>query len=256
MVHVRALPGTPRTASPIAEICEIARGESRQLIDAGFDAILFENMHDVPYLNGHVGPEVVAAMAAVGCAIRIETDVPLGVQILAGANREALAVALACEAAFVRVENFAFAHVADEGLMPIAAAGPLLRYRRQIGAEHIRIVADVKKKHSSHAITADIDLGEAAHTAEFFGADGVIVTGAATGRPVNKADVAAARERVSVPVWLGSGVSAENIADLWPAADGFIVGSALKVDGLWSNPLDPERIVAFLEAVAKLRDQD
>ena len=97
-------------------------------------------------------------MTAVGLAVRQASTLPLGVQILAAANREALAVAQACGAAFVRVENFAYAHVADEGLMPTAEAGPLLRYRRQIGADSIQIIADVKKKHSSHAITADVPL--------------------------------------------------------------------------------------------------
>ncbi|RMF74219.1 MAG: hypothetical protein D6744_14740, partial [Planctomycetota bacterium] len=221
MVHVRALPGTPRAAATVTEVCDIARREAHQLIDAGFDAILIENMHDAPYLSGAVGPEIVAAMTAVGCAIRRDIKAPLGVQVLAAANREALAVALACGADFVRVENFAFAHVADEGLMPTAAAGPLLRYRRQIGAEHVRIFADVKKKHSSHAITADIDLAEAARAAEFFGADGVIVTGSATGRAVDPDDIAAARSAVDLPIWLGSGVSAGNVGDLWAAADGF-----------------------------------
>ena len=86
------------------------------------------------------------------------------------------------------VREFVFAHVADEGLAR-AAAGPLLRYRRQIGADHIAVFADIKKKHASHAMTADVSIAEAARAAEFFGADGVIVTGAATGKPVEPADV-------------------------------------------------------------------
>ena len=89
---------------------------------------------------------------------------------------------IAVGAAFVRVEGFVFAHVADEGLIE-SDAGALLRYRRAIGAEGVRVFADVKKKHSAHAITADVDLAETAHAAEFFLADGVIVTGAATGEP-------------------------------------------------------------------------
>ena len=109
-------------------------------------------------------------------------EVPLGLQVLAGANREALAVAFAAGAAFVRCEGFVFAHVADEGLME-SDAGALLRYRRAIGAEGVRVFADVKKKHSAHAITADVELADTAHAAEFFLADGVIVTGVATGRP-------------------------------------------------------------------------
>ena len=102
---------------------------------------------------------MVAAMASVGSEIRRAVPLPLGVQVLAGANREALAVAHACGASFVRVEGFVFAHVADEGLIE-SGAGDLLRYRRKIGADGIRVFADIKKKHSSHALTSDVDLEE------------------------------------------------------------------------------------------------
>ena len=116
---------------------ETAVAEARAYRDCGYTALMIENMHDRPYLKGAVGPEVVAAMTAVGQAVRREVALPLGVQVLAGANREAVAVALACGADFVRVEGFVFAHVADEGLIE-ASAGELLRYRRAIGAERVR----------------------------------------------------------------------------------------------------------------------
>ncbi len=256
MVHVQALPGTPRNCLSLQQIVSQAVREAERYTRAGFDALLIENMHDVPYLCGQVGPEVIAGMTAVGLAVRRASPLPLGAQILAAANREALAVAQACGAAFVRVENFAYAHVADEGLMPIAEAGPLLRYRRQIGAEGIGILADVKKKHSSHAITADVPLVEAARTTEFFGADGVVVTGVATGQPTAVADVAAVRQAVSVPVCVGSGLTPGGLPELWACADIFIVGSFLKVDGLWSNPLDADRIARFMETVQRLRQPD
>lgn len=253
MIHVAALPGTPRNAAPVADIVARAAEEARVLTDAGVDGLLIENMHDVPYLCGSVGPEIVATLTAVGLAVRQVSPLPLGVQILAAANREALAVAQACGAAFVRVENFAYAHVADEGLMPTAEAGPLLRYRKQIGAEDVRLIADVKKKHSSHAITADVPLAEAAQTTEFFGADGIVVTGTATGRPALVDDVATVRAAVRVPVCIGSGLTPENLPQYWPHADVFIVGSYFKVGGLWSNAIDPARVRRFLDVVSGLR---
>jgi membrane complex biogenesis BtpA family protein len=253
MIHVGALPGTPRCTRPLESVVRQAGAESGQLAAAGFDALLIENMHDVPYLNGAVGPEIVAGMTAVGLAVRGTASLPLGVQILAGANREALAVAQACGAEFVRVENFTYAHVADEGLMPVASAGPLLRYRRQIGAEQVRIFADVKKKHAAHAVTADVSLPEAARTTEFFGADGVVVTGIATGRPTDPADVQTVKEVVSIPVIVGSGVTPENLPELWPHADAFIVGSHLKRDGRWFNELDAGRVGRFMQAAGRLR---
>jgi membrane complex biogenesis BtpA family protein len=263
MIHVGALTGTPRNRQPLGNIIEQARDEARTLAEAGVDALMIENMHDVPYLKGSVGPEITAAMTAVGAAVRDECArvrerihapaLPLGVQILAAANREALAVALACDAHFVRVENFAYAHVADEGLMPTAEAGPLLRYRKEIGAERVRIIADVKKKHSSHALTADVSLAEAARTTEFLGADAIVVTGSATGQPTSPDDVATVKEAVGIPVCIGSGLTPTNLPNLWPHADVFIVGSYIKVDGLWSNAIDPQRVREFMTTVARLR---
>ena len=254
MIHVRALPGTPHHRLSVDRIVASAADEARVLAEAGCDALIIENMHDRPYLNRTVGPEIVAGMTAVAVAVRSAADLPLGVQVLGGANREALAVAQAGGAGFVRVEGFVFAHVADEGLMPVADAGPLLRYRKQIGAEDIAILADVKKKHASHSITADVDLAETARAAEFFGADGVVVTGIATGRPTDRDDVQCVTEAVAVPVAIGSGLTPENLACYWPFADLFIVGSFVKQDGVWSNSIDAGRLGAFMDAAAGMRE--
>ena len=259
MVHLRALPGSPSSALTIGEIACKAAGEARILAEAGFDAVMIENMHDRPYVHGRQGPEVVAAMTAAGIAVRQELarvglgSVPLGVQVLSGGSREALAVALACGGSFVRVENFVFAHVADEVLLERAEAGPLLRYRRVIGAEHIRVLCDVKKKHASHAITADVTIAEAAQAAAFFGADGVIVTGPATGRPAEASDVAAVRGAVALPVLVGSGVTPETVEALFEHADALIVGSACKQDGVWCNELDHARVAALARAAERAR---
>jgi membrane complex biogenesis BtpA family protein len=253
MVHVRALPATPHHELPVSQIVQTAAQEARTLAAAGCDAVIMENMHDRPYLLGEVGPEVVAGMTVAAAAVRETVSIPIGIQILAGANREALAVAHAAKADFIRAENFVFAHVADEGLMATADAGRLLRYRREISAEHIAILADVKKKHASHSITADTDLAETARAAEFFGADGIVITGTATGRPADPRDVRLAAEAVSIPVAVGSGLTPDNLADYWPHADLLIVGSFIKRDGVWSNPIDAARLTAFLQAANRLK---
>ncbi len=253
MVHVRALPGTPAATLSVAEITACATDEARRLCAAGCDALIVENMHDRPYLRQVVGPEVIAVMTAVAGAVVDTVDVPVGIQILAGANRAALAAAQASRAAFVRAEGFVYAHVADEGLMPEAAAGPLLRYRRQIGADHIAIFADIKKKHASHSLTADIDIAETARAAEFCGADGIIVTGAATGAPAAPADVKNAARAVQIPTAVGSGLTPDNLAEVWSSARMLIVGSYVKVDGLWSHPIDDVRLTAFMDTVDRLR---
>jgi len=250
VIHVDALPGTPANRRDVAAIAEGAVDEARIYHTAGFHGLVIENTHDRPYLKSAVGPEIGAAMAVIGAEIRRAVSLPLGIQILAGANSCALAVAHACEASFVRVEGFVFAHVADEGLIQ-ASAGELLRYRRAIGAEKIRIFADIKKKHSAHAITADVDIVETAKAAEFFRADGVIVSGIATGSAADPKEVRSVSQAVSILTLVGSGISPENIRR-YEAADGFIVGSSVKQDGLWSNPLDESRVRAVVRAFSKL----
>ena len=248
VIHVGALPGTPRSSQTISELTTTARREAQLYRESGVDGVMIENMHDLPYLRGEVGPEIVAAMTAIGVEVKTESRLPVGIQILAGANLEAMAVAHAAGLDFIRAEGYAYAHIADEGLIE-ASAARLLRFRRMIGAMNIQVWTDVKKKHAAHAITADVSLGETAETVEFLGADCVIVTGNATGKPPSAADVREAKAHCHLPVFLGSGISADNIGEFYSEADGFIVGSSFKVDGLWSNTVDPARVEKFLRKI-------
>lgn len=252
VIHVGALPGTPRNNQSVSELVKIAVQEAKLYREGGVDAVAIENMHDVPYLRATVGPEIVAAMTLIGSEVRNQSSLPVGIQILAGANQEAMAVAHAAGLAFIRAEGYAYAHVADEGLIQSSAAA-LLRYRRVIGATDVQVWADVKKKHSAHAITADVSLGVTAETVEFMGADCVIVTGSVTGEAPSLADVREAKDHCDLPVILGSGISEQNIGEFFGEADGFIVGSAFKVDGLWSNTIDPRRVERLMTTVNQLR---
>jgi len=248
MVHVGALPGTPRHDRSLDALLAQAGADAEALRTAGFDAILVENMHDVPYLRREVGPEIVACMSILVRGIRESVDLPVGVQILAGANRAALAVAQAAGAGFIRAEGFSYAAVADEGLLEEADAGPLLRYRRAIGADDVAILADVRKKHSAHAITADVPLEEQVATMEFMGADGVVVTGSATGAPTDQEQLAGAAGASGLPTIVGSGASPESIGALLDAADAVIVGSSVKDGGHWTRPVALDRARSFCEA--------
>jgi membrane complex biogenesis BtpA family protein len=249
VIHVGGLPGTPSHNRSLPEIVETAVAEARLYESAGFHGVVIENTHDRPYLKGSVGPEIVASLTVIGQEIRRAVSAPLGVQILAGANQAALAVALACGASFVRVEGFVFAHVADEGFIE-SSAGALLRYRRTIGADRIRVFADIKKKHSAHAMTADVSLVETAKAAEFFLVDGVIVTGISTGQPTDVGEVRAVAAAIGAPVLVGSGITSENVGD-YDAADALIVGSDVKRDGIWASPLDDARTRALASAFHK-----
>jgi uncharacterized protein len=251
MVHVQALPGSPKNTLTIKEIIDRALNDAERLATGGVDAIMIENMHDRPYKNQNVGPEVVAAMTAVAYEMRQKFNLSMGIQILAGANKEALAVAQAARLDFIRTEGFIFGHLADEGMMNSDAA-QLLRYRKQIGAEHIKIYTDIKKKHSSHAISADVSIEETARAAEFFLSDGVIVTGSSTGMKVSVDDLKQVKQTTKIPVLIGSGIDVSNIGIYWNLADAFIVGSSLKFDGNWENDVDPDRVSEFMQMVRRL----
>ncbi len=246
MIHLEALPGAPAARLSVAAIERRAVAEAKLFRSAGVDGVLIENMHDTPYLRGNAGPETVAAMAVVARAVRNASGLPCGVQVLAGANQAALAIALAAGLDFIRAEAFAFAHIADEGLLQSSAA-ELLRYRRSIGADRIQIWVDVKKKHSSHAITADLGIGETAAAAEFLRADAVIVTGKVTGEAPPADGVRAVQAATVLPVWIGSGVSASNAGELGKIAQGAIVGSEFKRGGHWTGAVDPRRVEDFLK---------
>ena len=250
VIHVGALPGTPRGSKNVVELGRQAKEEAKVYRECGVDGVIIENMHDIPYLKGEVGPEIVAAMTAIGSEVKAECGLPVGIQILAGANIEAMAVAHAAGLDFIRAEGYAYAHVADEGIIE-ASAAKLLRYRQMIGAERVQVWADVKKKHSAHAITADVSLGQTAETIEFMSANCVIVTGSVTGEAPQVADVKEAKTHCHLPIFLGSGISESNIEQFYNEADGFIIGTYFKVDGLWSNTVDPARVTRFINKLPK-----
>ena len=251
MVHLHALPGTANNKISPSQIVDIAVEEATKLVAFGFDAVLIENMHDTPYLLREVGPEIVAAMTVAAQAVVDAVDVPVGIQILAGANKAALAVAHATGAHFIRAEGFAFASVADEGIMDAADAGPLLRERRRIDADDIAILADIQKKHSSHALTADLSIGDHARGADFMGADGVIVTGNHTGHAVDITQLREVRGATDLPLLVGSGVTPENIKEIFEYADAAIVGSSIKQGGNWANALDATRCKELTKICSK-----
>ena len=245
MIHLAPLPGTPRSRQSFEHIRKKAMQEAQLLIEAGFDALLVENMGDAPYLSRTVGSEIIAAMTVVTTDI-VSLGLPVGVQVLAGANQAALSVATVSGAQFVRAEGFAFAHVADEGWMD-GDAGELLRYRRQIKSD-VSVYCDVQKKHSAHSVTADLGLMDWIEGALFCGADGVVVTGKSTGyAPDHKAlgDL----PEVKCPVLIGSGITPQNVSTYASYANGLIVGSYLKVDGHWQNEVCSKRAAAMRQAI-------
>nr|XP_042708152.1 protein C19orf12 homolog isoform X4 [Chrysemys picta bellii] len=129
-----------------------------------------------------------------------------------------------------------------------ACAGDLLRYRKQIGAQHVQIFADIKKKHSAHALTADVSISETAKAAEFFLADGIVLTGTATGVQADPKELKEVEHAVKIPVLIGSGVTLEN-ARSYLDANALIIGSYFKKEGYWANSVDPDRVKKFMDHI-------
>lgn len=253
MVHLLPLPGSPRWGGDMGAVIEAAARDAEALVAGGCDAIIVENMGDLPYLRGAVYPETVAAMALGTARVVQVSGLPCGVQVLAAANREALGVAVASGARFVRAEAFAYAHVADEGWLD-GCAGELLRARRALGADPtaagggVAIWADVQKKHAAHAVTGDLSLSDMAHGAAFSGADALVVTGSHTGAATDFEHVRAVKT-AGLPVAVGSGVNPADAGRLASVADALIVGSWIKVGGDWRKPVDRARVATLRAAL-------
>lgn len=253
MIHVPALPGTPENSMSSEEIIARCLQEAEIYKKQGLTTLMIENMHDIPYTKTN-GPEVITLMSIIGREVK-KLGLYCGIQILAAANKEAIAAAKASGMDFIRAEGFVYAHVADEGYIE-SCAGELLRYRKTIGAENVQIFTDIKKKHSSHAITSDVSIAETAHAAEFFLSDGVIVTGVSTGTEADLEEVKQVKKAVKIPTLIGSGITDTNLKDYWEHADIFIVGSYIKKGGYWKNELDEERIWKLMKEFERLEKEN
>jgi membrane complex biogenesis BtpA family protein len=250
MVHLAPLPGSPRWRGSMAQVIDDALGDARALVDGGIDALLVENFGDVPFAPGRVEPATVAALSVVAAALRAAfPQTPLGVNVLRNDARSALAVACATGAAFIRANVHAGAVVADQGLLQ-SDAYATLRERRLLGAE-VAIFADVQTKHAAPLAPAEVEQ-EARDLVHRALADALIVTGRATGEAAALADVKRVRDAVpEAPVLVGSGATADSIAELLAAADGAIVGTWLKREGRVGNPVDAARVRRLVDAARR-----
>jgi len=248
MVHLKPLPGAPAYAGDMSHVIEAALADARALEVGGVHGLMIENFGDVPFFKGRVGAETVAAMTAVAAAVRLAVRLPIGINVLRNDGRSALAVAAAVGAAFIRVNVLTGATLTDQGIIEGQAAR-LLRDRKAIGAESIGILADVQVKHAAPLVQRPLE-EEVSELIDRGGAAGVIVsgwgTGAATDPAVAQRVKAAAGQ---TPVLIGSGATAANVSRLAPHADGFIVGTGFKHEGVVHAAVDPARVEAF---VAKL----
>ena len=250
MIAVRPLPGSPGYLGDGDAIVAAALSDLQHYDEAGVDAIVLENSHDLPYIKPPLPTAAVELMKRLAREVRQGFDKPIGIQMLEAANEIALDIAHEADLDFLRAEGYVFAHVGGAGIIE-GCAGRLLRKRKELGCEHIEVFGDVKKKHCSHALTGDLDILDEIKQAEFFLVDRVIVTGARTTEPPNVAELRRVKNAAHVPVVIGSGMTPENIETYYPLADGFIVGSTLRRNGRFLGELEPKRLAAFTTAFRK-----
>jgi len=253
MVHLWPLPGAPGyTGYGMDYVIERALEDARTLVRGGVDGLMVENMWDLPYYVGRdVPPEEMTAQAVAARAVVEEVKVPVGINVVHNGGVVTLSIAVAAGARFIRVCLLTGAQVWDTGELDHGCAADLMRKRKELYAEHIKIFADVDKKHSVRF--PGIDLATHIEWTEFYGADAIIVSGKMTGSAPDVEKVKRARELATRPVLLGSGTTEENIVEFLRWADGAIVGSSLKVDGDPTNPVDLERVQRYMEAVNRVR---
>jgi membrane complex biogenesis BtpA family protein len=252
MIAVQPLPGAPLYGGDDGLIISQAVSDAVAYLDAGADVIILENSHDLPYIKPPLPARAVELMKQVAWEVRSRFSGIIGIQMLEAANECALEIASEVDLDFVRVEGYVFAHVGGAGLIE-GCAGKLLRRRKELGCEPIKIFADVKKKHCSHALTANLDILDEIKQAEFFLVDGVIVTGARTTEPPNLAELRCVKKHTHVPVLIGSGMTRQNIGSYFALADGFIVGSTFREDGEFRGRLDRKRLESFVKAFRGLK---
>lgn len=252
MIAVQPLPGSPLYGRNDERIVSQAVADLQAYQEAGVDSIILENSHDLPYIKPPLPVSAVEMMKQVASAVRRHFHGPIGIQMLEAANETALEIASATDLDFLRVEGYVFAHVGGAGLIE-GCAGRLLRQRKELGCEQIKIFGDLKKKHCSHALTSDLDILDEVKQAEFFLVDGVIVTGARTTEPPSLAELRRVKKHAHVPVLIGSGMTPQNIRSHYKLADGFIVGSTFREQGKFLGKLDRKCLDAFMKIFGTLK---
>lgn len=252
VIHLPALPGSPHyRGAPLDEICDFAVEEANGYLEGGCHGLIVENHWDIPFPKpGEHGYETAAAMAVVTDRVRRGTARTVGVSVLSNAAECSIASAWSGGAGFVRVNQWANAYVANEGIIEGQAAHAT-RYRSRIGANPVKVFADVHVKHGAHAIVADRTLAEQTEDAEFFDADVLIATGSRTGDAAALDEVEGIMSNTTLPVVIGSGITAGNVGDLLPACNGVIVASSVKDNGRWWGRVDTAKVRALTAAAAK-----
>lgn len=247
MVHLPALPGSPDYRGDFEDIIRFAEQEAKTIYKSGFNALMFENLGDAPYFPDRVPNETIAAMSVLATHLKRQTKLPIGVNVLRNDALAALAIAVAAQLSFIRVNILTGAAVTDQGLIQ-GQAHLLLRERQRLRGENVAILADIRVKHAAPLVERDL----AQEVEEFFErarCSAIIVSGTGSGKPVDVEFLRAVRQAAAQrPVLIGSGLHAANVQEMLALADGAIVGSSIKEEGRIHNPIHRKRAEELVRA--------
>ncbi|BBA79647.1 photosystem I biogenesis protein [cyanobacterium endosymbiont of Rhopalodia gibberula] len=251
VVHLLPLPTSARWGGSLTSVIERAEQEATALVAGGVDGIIIENFFDAPFTKDQVDPAIISAMTLIVDRIKNLVVVPVGINLLRNDAIGAMAIASTINAQFIRVNVLTGIMATDQGLIE-GNAHKLLRYRRELGAD-VAILADVLVKNACSLVGIPNLTTAVEDTLERGLADGIILSGWATGRPPSLEDLELASAAAQgTPVFIGSGANWDNIGKLMQAADGVIVASSLKRNGRIRESIDPIRVARFVEAAQQV----
>jgi membrane complex biogenesis BtpA family protein len=249
MVHCLPLPGTPKFDGDMKRIKEQAINDAVTLEKAGVDALIVENMGDDPF-SEFLDVAQSTALAVCSSLVKQNVSIPVGIDAAMNDYKSAISIAQAIGGDFIRVPVFVdTVQYSGCGIINPCSRN-VMYYRKQLGAENIKIFADIQVKHTN-VVLQNVSLEDSAKAAQDNGADALIVTGTRIGAETPIEIIQRVKKVVKLPVIAGSGVNTKNIKEQMTIADGAIVGSSLKQNGVITNPVSYELTKALMDALRK-----
>lgn len=251
MLHLSALPGDPgydRSTGMNGVVARASR-ELAALQSGGVDAVMFSNEFSLPYLT-KTEPITSMAMARVIGELRPEIKVPFGVNVLWD-GIASIDLAVSTGAQFVR-EIFTGVYASDFGLWD-TNVGAAARHRSRLGAQDVKLLFNIVPESATYLANRDIeDLTKTTVFATL--PDGLCVSGLTAGASTDSQILTRVKASAgNVPVIVNTGVRADNAAEMLAIADGAIVGTFFKKDGVFTNEADQSRVTELISAVKKIR---
>ena len=250
MVHLLPLPGTPfYHEGNMEQSLEKAVADATALYHGGADGCLVQTVDRVYPAADEADYARVAAMAAIVQAVADATgpEFQIGVQIMVNALKASVAVAKVCGGSFLRCTALVGATLTPSGMVQ-ANPHDFLTYRAGIGANHVKLIAEVNSMHFRWL--GEKPTAEVARMAARMGAAAVEVA-----HPDEETNARLVREikqaMPHLPVMLGGHTNHDNVARRLAAADGVFVGTCLKSEG-WDGRVDVERVREYVKIVASL----